>query len=550
MRGLTKLSAKRSPLDPAPHIQDLIDEGLGTVERLPQLVGTLARRRDDLRERVTARVNEIRKDALPPDNPERRNFLAQAPSIAADAFAERATNAAHNMVERAQNLDFSPLTNTARDLKQEFDDFNRRKLQSAPPDSPGRRDFLANLPANAVTHMVPMAYNAARAALAREGGLKRIVKGVAGGAAERLAANDAAPAVLTAAGAGVLAHTLIGRGFRGAQLPASMRQALKGHIARTLASASVEHLEQKRARQQEIADLAQRTGLPVDHIEQRLHELTSRPALERFSEALDSDEQVTRRNAAARIAAHLIAEPPAPRPTPYMDQYDQNRALARQSIQPNSKPTSFIGPRGSFLTAASPGDLVAEQLVQPTFDMLSSARGVTDEDLVNKGVRTQSQTTRDIVDSRVALMRLNKVLDAVNLGKDPLPDIVRMALAEKMRTEGIHTVPQILELLSYAIPQGGGGPMRMLLEQNRVDALRRDPREWARLARMSDDEIAAEAAQQVKGIPARFKDLLRRKGRELALSQQLKSGPMSTQATPATDTVERPRPMIIGRRQP
>lgn len=523
---------------------DIASEASTAAQQLPILGSNVARGVANAIERGGSRPRPSRSGS--PDNPGRRQFLADAHSVAADALAQRAENAAHNIAQHAQNADFAPITDKVNEMRERLDAFNAAKLQGPPPESPERREFIARAPQNIVRYGVPAlaravamrrrAENGAPENGAPENGaLMRRAKEVVGGAVQRIADNDAAGPVLASVGAGALANSLIDRGVGGVRLPEGLRSSLRTYIAKNLAGATSEHLERKRAREELLEQVAQQRGVPVDQLRDEMAARNSRPLADQLQEDLQDGKRVTRRTALARVAAHVLSDRQQ-RPTPYQDEM---RRVGERARNPQS---NFLGPNADAFTHMTTGDVTAE-MAQPLLDIPNELI-LAERDPVERATRTG---TGEAVDLRLALARLNKVVGGLNSGVDPLPAVVQMAIAQKMRNEGIRAPEQILELVSYALPQGSGAAMRALLQQNRIAELRQNPREWRRLAAMSDEEILAEAKKQVS--PMRFGERLRRFRKEYELSRQLSSGPMSTQVIPQTSALDpSPRPAVIGKK--
>lgn len=135
--------------------------------------------------------------------------------------------------------------------------------------------------------------------------------------------------------------------------------------------------------------------------------------------------------------------------------------------------------------------------------------------------KLKGENFRRLAGSRDALMRLNRVLSGLGGGKLDLADAAKAKLADKIRTEGIHSDGQILDLIGHALPGGVGGAMAALRQHGREKALRADPAEWNRLARMTDDEIAREVHSDVASRVSRFTHMLRKQLQEYLLSAKL-----------------------------
>lgn len=513
---------------------DIASEASTAAQQLPILGSNVARGMTNAIARKGSRPQP--SPSGPPDNPGRRQFLADAPSAAADALAQRAENAAHNIAQHVQNADFTPIVGKVNEMRERLDAFNAAKLQGPPPESPERREFIARAPENIVRYGVPaLARAVAMRRRAGNGALLRTAKEVVRGAAQRIADNDAAGPVLASVGAGALANSLIDRGVGGVRLPEGLRSSLRTYIAKNLAGATSEHLERKRAREELLEQVAQQRGVPVDQLRDEMAARNSRPLADQLQEDLQDGKRVTRRTALARVAAHVLSDRQQ-RPTPYQDEV---RHVGERARNPQG---NFLGPNADAFTRMTTGDVTAE-MAQPLLDIPNELIRA-ERDPVERATRTG---TGEAIDLRLALARLNKVVGSLNSGVDPLPAVVQMAIAQKMRNEGIRAPEQILELVSYALPQGSGAAMRALLQQNRIAALRQNPREWRRLAAMSDEEILAEAKKQVS--PTRFAEKLRTLRKEYALSRQLSSGPMSTQVIPQTSALDpSPRPAVIGKK--
>jgi hypothetical protein len=142
--------------------------------------------------------------------------------------------------------------------------------------------------------------------------------------------------------------------------------------------------------------------------------------------------------------------------------------------------------------------------------------------------KTQGANFRRLAGSRDALMRLNRVLSGLGGGNLPITDAIKAKLADKIRAEGVHTDAQILDIIGHVLPGGIGGAFAALRQHGREKALRANPEEWNRLARMTDDEIAREVHTDVGARVSRFTHMLRKQLQEFVLSAKLHTAPPSS----------------------
>lgn len=155
--------------------------------------------------------------------------------------------------------------------------------------------------------------------------------------------------------------------------------------------------------------------------------------------------------------------------------------------------------------------------------------------------KLKGENFRALAGSRDALMRLNRVLSGLGGGKLSFSDVAKAKLADKIRTEGIRSDAQILDIIGQALPHSIGAPLAALRQSGREKALRADPAEWNRLARMTDNEIASEVHSDVATRVSRFTHMLRKQLQEYLLSAKLHTAPV--EGAPMG-----PRPQVIATR--